>query len=333
MGLIWVLWICILIFISLITVYTASLTSLVLLFFCVVIPLIFILINRITKDNININFDFPTTFSKETTFQGKVNINLQTKSISRFTFIYVSIKNSLTLEETVQKIRFDMLKDKECIIKINSEFCGNLEINCNKIRIYDYFGLTYKTEKVLINSNIMIIPEIVNINNEIISENISNNSIIYSPYEIGNDVTEVFEYANYVIGDNVKLINWKLSSKYGKPIIKRGSSPIESTILIIFDNIISPSKDNTQIPNFLSSLAEKTISVLNNFLDNEICCTVCFYSCSEGDIIFLDINNEDDYIYTIHKILSAGFIAENESVYDRYKDFGNKYKHCFEINL
>lgn len=322
MVFIWILWICVLIFVSLITIYTASLTSFVLLIFCVIIPLIFIFVNRITKNDININFDFPTTCNKETTFQGKVNIDLQT--ISRFVFIYVLIKNNLTLEETVQRIRFDMLKDKECTIKLNSKFCGNLEISCKEIRIYDYFGLTYKTEEVSINSNIMIIPDIININDKSISENISSESIIYSPYKGGNDLTEVFEYSDYIMGDNVKLINWKLSSKYGKPIIKRGSSPIESTVLIIFDNIIPPSKDNTEIPNFLSSLAEKTISELNNLLDNEICCTVCFYNFLESDITFLDMNNEDDYIYIIHKILSAGFIVDNKSVYDRYKNLDNK---------
>jgi len=53
----------------------------------------------------------------------------------------------------------------------------------------------------------------------------------------GGDEAEIVDIREYIPGDRINRIHWKVSSKYGKLYVKELSSPIESDIILKLDNL------------------------------------------------------------------------------------------------
>jgi uncharacterized protein (DUF58 family) len=51
----------------------------------------------------------------------------------------------------------------------------------------------------------------------------------------GNDVSEILQIKDYVRGDSIKSIHWKMSAKMGKLMVKELDTPNDNSIMVFFD--------------------------------------------------------------------------------------------------
>lgn len=78
----------------------------------------------------------------------------------------------------------------------------------------------------------------------------------YAPDRKGNDASEIFQLRDYVPGDPVKQIHWKLSSKLNHILIKEASLPVSRSLLVFWDK-------NTEeaSPDEMDAMAESVSSI------------------------------------------------------------------------
>lgn len=127
-------------------------------------------------------------------------------------------------------------KVHEIDISFKSLCCGMHEVSVYDIKLYDALLLFGCSKKVTFRKNLIIYPQTVQVN--IMRRDLSSvesDGIIYDKNRRGNDKSEIFELRDYVPGDDVKSIHWKLSSKLDKPVVREFSRPNNYKTMILCD--------------------------------------------------------------------------------------------------
>lgn len=152
----------------------------------------------------------------------------------------VTAKNNLTGEQEKKYISFyapskgEAHSDFTCCFKN----CGYTEIFVSSIYLTDFFGfIPYKLKQFeATEAKCTVLPDTFDMT--LIFDNIPiaiDDSESYSPNKKGNDYSETFQLREYVPGDGIKQIHWKLSEKLDKLIVKEASLPVQKSTLVFWD--------------------------------------------------------------------------------------------------
>ena len=79
----------------------------------------------------------------------------------------------------------------------------------------------------------------------------------YSMYHPGNDPSETFALREYLPGDRIKNIHWKLSEKTDHLLVRQLGLPVNNAILLVLDN----TADTAPSPEEREALGEAAVSV------------------------------------------------------------------------
>lgn len=116
---------------------------------------------------------------------------------------------------------------------IRSDSCGRMTLTLQGIAVQDLFGLFIREIDQKQQEQIMILPELFPMELRMSESAFAMpNSDRYSPYKPGNDPCETFGMREYVPGDSIKAIHWKLSQKTEKTIVREMGLPIVSQVLL-----------------------------------------------------------------------------------------------------
>ena len=145
---------------------------------------------------------------------------------------------------------------------IISKHCGNIMINIDRIKIYDYIKLFATRKKVKCTAKVSVLPEIheLDISLNSCEGEAAIDSQSFSKTKSGDDPSEVFNIREYAAGDRLQRIHWKLSSKQQELMVKEFSLPLNSDGILLLEFY-----GDKKSLNILESLIETTIS-LSSFL-------------------------------------------------------------------
>jgi hypothetical protein len=185
---------------------------------------------------------------------------------------------------------------------IISEHCGNISVNIEKIKIYDYLKLFSVSKRIKSSTNLSILPEIHQINELFCSyeSEVAAESQYFSTSKSGDDPSEVFAIREYKEGDKLQRVHWKLSTKYDELMVKEFSLPLVSDG-IIFIELFSNMK-NLKV---LDSIIETTISISYNLLANNLFHYIAWYDNEKHEFYKIKIDSEEELFSTIHLIMST----------------------------
>ena len=116
--------------------------------------------------------------------------------------------------------------------------CGYTEIKAEKIYLTDFFGfIPYKVKSFASSeAKCTVLPDTFDMT--LVFDNMPiaiDDSESYSPDKKGSDYSETFQLREYVPGDSIKQIHWKLSEKLDKLIIREASLPVQRSTLVFWD--------------------------------------------------------------------------------------------------
>ncbi len=152
----------------------------------------------------------------------------------------VRYENTFTGERGKMRVRFsvDAGKHRERRIPVLMSHCGNVAITVEKVRIYDYLNIfAWTVGKNFTTQNVLVLPPIREMylgENRWYNET-NEDSDRFSLYKKGDDPSEVFDIREYVDGDKIQRIHWKLSSKTKTLMVKEGSLPLTRAVNIFID--------------------------------------------------------------------------------------------------
>lgn len=133
--------------------------------------------------------------------------------------------------------------------------CGRILVQVERLWLTDYLGVLPKRIPVEAVCRTTVLPETfpVEVDTRLLLSP-ADDSDFYEASRRGSDPTEIFQLREYVAGDPVRSIHWKLSSKLDQLIIKEPALPVDRSLLLYWDQ-------RQGSPAVLDTLAEAVFSL------------------------------------------------------------------------
>ena len=184
-------------------------------------------------------------------------------------------------------------KEEICEFYIDCPSCEMVTIECMKAGVIDYLGLFYIPKKIKKTSTVLVMPNLPQVDlidkmSYVLNEE---EGMIYSQERPGDDATEIFAIREYVPGDNIRKIHWKLTTKSDKLMVKDFSLPIKENDTVIIDIFKSPKdvKDNRD------ELFDLFYGLVYSMTKRGYGFNACLYN---GEYVTMRIENQND-IYSL----------------------------------
>lgn len=194
-----------------------------------------------------------------------------------------------------------------CEFSVNCTNCEIVSMKIKKFYVYDFLNLFCLYKKSKSEGSILVLPEL---SDEFLIQKIgykisNDESMLYSDKRPGDDVTEIFAIRDYVGGDKIRNIHWKLSSKRDNLMVKDYSLPLLENDIVLID-IFKYTNKNSDNRNEIFKLL---YSLLCQFLKMGLGAKVCF---NKDGFNICEIQNMHDVYYLLGKIY--GIIPYNDSM-------------------
>lgn len=176
---------------------------------------------------------------------------------------------------------------------------GDIEVKINTLEIYDLFGIVKTVFEVNDSSEICILPQKYSIDDEVKAGAMNNLYENDNENVKGFESSDSFDIRNYIPGDRIKDIHWKLSVKKDDLLVKERLRISDSKIVIWID-----SSSSRKIRENILSLA---YGLIEDFSSEGIVSNVYWYDYNTNNISFYNINSSDDIKTLFKNVYSSGF--------------------------
>lgn len=238
------------VFMSLYNYILAGESSILILYALIFVPLFSAIFTYPVKARIEISFQIPKG-ELEKDSAADVKLTIKNNSIFPAPFIIISFVESLNLSISNSSnisVFLGPMQSKSITVKYKAKYRGVAKIGIKDIVLKDYMGflkipLLEDVQKKQSIREVIVTPRLVHIkpSNKILrssnnvkedTENLSNNFLIWSG-EPG------YEFKEYVPGDPLQKIHWKLSAKYETLMVRKNEGISDGKKLLIIDPYIS----------------------------------------------------------------------------------------------
>ncbi len=262
------------------------------------------------------------------------------KNTSHFSLraaVDLGFENELTGERGEETL-FGILPPKgkaELPFRVRSAYCGRVRVTSKSLSLLDlvgFWGIQVKGEESEAGTTFLprMFPLGVNLS---LSAVAADENETYAQDRSGYDFTELFQLREYVPGDNLHKIHWKLTAKTDDLIVREGSLPQQRSLLVFWDKCAPGSL----MPETADALAESVASLCQKLSEEGYAYTLGW---SEGDgPIFKEADHEDQLLGLLPELVSrSGKVrGEKEAVHreEGEKEYGTilLFAHALPENL
>ena len=294
-----ILWILFLIFLLLLGILCEKSLFLTVALVLIILEAFSLLYGRFALKRLSVDLKFPGIAGKEKETKGKLIIKLKYLLPLSEIKANCKIKNKFTGEEKAVTIStfMGMKKTEKIPLGLSREYCGCINIAVENIEIVDLWGI-FSNRKILGNiCKIFILPETTNIK---IEESSGTTAIDSWKFVESNSASsgEMYDIREYVKGDNIKNIHWKLTGKYETPMVKKMSKETEDLVMILFNNV-----DEQESYEAWDKLGQRLFSLSKSLIEKNISHSVSW--CSKGKWITYKITDQKDLTGNLLKVLDV----------------------------
>lgn len=305
----WIRWGSILLLICGMTVFQYQQLLLGILLAWLLLPILTLFLNLPVKRGLQAEIKIVPTAAKNNPVTGTVILENKSSFPGMRICCQLLAHNRLTQEEERRILSFFVPPGGKTNknFQITSGYCGYLDVKIEKIYLFDWFGIAAMKKSVSEEVHTSILPEtfqphILLEQTQIRQEEAEH----WSPTEKGYDQSEVFSLRDYVPGDSLRQIHWKLSAKKGQMIVKEGSLPIEKSLLFFWNKNVATAK-----PEEMDAMAECAVSLCQSLIRQGM---IFWLGWTEGREIRLEeIRGEDQLLSSIPQMLKHGYEAAEYS--------------------
>ena len=193
---------------------------------------------RVDAKNLQVDLQMPPGAQ-----EGKT-IRLQVSMRSKYPlYVACSVLMGLDIEYTMfgyteRKYYFMYIsaKTKDVEIMLPAEYCGEMKIRCEEIQLQDMLRLFHRKIEPFEPVETTVYPRGVNVMVEMSQVTVGAlRDEGRMQNRKGNDPSEMYDIREYVPGDDIRSIHWKLSSKTEQLILREPSEPSHYNIVLLPD--------------------------------------------------------------------------------------------------
>lgn len=269
---------------------------------------------------------------KDANIDKPIKILIKIKNSSPFSATHIKVtalcKNLFLSTEHECKfvVSSSAFSQKQFSYEIKTEHVGKIEFTMKKAVFYDFLSLFRLTKRTRITTHVPIIPQRERVSLAIRPNNFfAGESDIYSNVKAGDDPSQVFNIREYVEGDKLNRIHWKLTSKTEKYMVKEYSLPVSENLFFYLDLSIENSSQKQL--NKVNTLIKTFVSISDNLAKNNITHKVGWYSKNRQTFVNFTVKDRQDVYSCLNEIFSdCIFVGEERMETCEYFD-KNRFSH------
>lgn len=262
------------------------------------------------------------------------SVKLRVNVCSRFTFLISRIQFTIYIRSCFDKVVVSVPFKASDIVKGDNIFdyeiqlkeAGCYDIGVRRIQFYDITGLIFATKKIRQNTYVQILPEITDLVTNL-SEPVRNfygEAEIYDEDVAGNDNSEIFNIREYVPGDKLQSIHWKLSAKENELIVKEMSQPKACPIVLFLEY-----KKSKCFDAFLQIVASISFSLMDNACPHYI----AWYDGEIKDVRRKRVDSVEGYYQFFCEYLREQKFTNTNSVEELYKEKYKSERYLYSLSI
>ena len=302
---------------ALIYIFTKTYYTLTLLAFCVVMPVISLVLMLIAGREIAIELELPQTAEKKAASLTYRISNPGRYPVARITF-QIRLENQMTgaFRERRVSATAGSRETVTAELSLQNSKVGTVVVSTNKIRVYDAFGLFVFRKSDLPDQAVIIYPDMRNV--EVHMENPVENTgdgSRYSPDRPGQDVSEIFALREYVPGDEIRKIHWKLSGKTDRTMVRDFSLPLNYSVFLLLE-LTRGSEE------LVDAQVEIFLALSRTLLENGISHNMGWYDAAEERFNVEELDDFEELELAAAGVLSSYAVEESGAALDFYSASG-----------
>ena len=302
---------------ALIYIFTNTYYTLTLLAVCVVMPVISLVLMLIAGREIAIELELPQTAEKKAASLTYRISNPGRYPVARITF-QIRLENQMTgaFRERRVSATAGSRETVTAELSLQNSKVGTVVVSTNKIRVYDAFGLFVFRKSDLPDQAVIIYPDMRNV--EVHMENPVENTgdgSRYSPDRPGQDVSEIFALREYVPGDEIRKIHWKLSGKTDRTMVRDFSLPLNYSVFLLLE-LTRGSEELVDVQ------VEIFLALSRTLLENGISHNMGWYDAAEERFNVEELDDFEELELAAAGVLSSYAVEESGAALDFYSASG-----------
>lgn len=303
------IWLILILMIGAVTIFTNSIFGIFAGLLLSVLPVVSWGLNLYVRKYLAFQVSIAPTASKGDVTEGVLTIRNHSLIPVGKVLCSLQLHNRLTDEKQESILELSAMAKTASSVKfqMKANHCGYVTIDVSKVILLDWFGFLPMTAKVSGKGKISILPDTFASQVSLrMSYAKSEDADAWSPNRRGEDYTEVFALRDYVEGDSLKQIHWKLSSKRNQLIVKEASLPTTKSLLLFWDKNVSGAGSED-----MDAIAEVVASVSQAVQEQGVTFTLGW---TEGkECLYEDIETEEGLLQTIPRLLKTGMDLSADS--------------------
>ena len=238
----------------------------------------------------------------------------------------LQLENLKFKEKKLFEIHFPISSSNRVFeIEYIPKLCGIVELSCTKAMAYDVLGLVDLSIKMPETKSITVYPKKVAIQLEKRNDAGSiRDGDQYEKNKKGMDMSDIYDMREYIPGDNIRRVHWKLSSKLDNMVIREGSDTSYYDTILLLDIGLN-NQEKAYEKELLSTAYETGMAVSRSLLLIGIQHCLCI-SQQSGVSVF-ELTNESGYLNMQEEMLQMPIPNQNGMgfYYAISQDIENKY--------
>lgn len=294
-------------------IFTNTYYTLTLLGFCVALPVLSLVLMLFSRHGLSLTLEAPGTAEKENAVFTCQFSNSSVFPVARLMF-QVRIENQMTGSQKTRRVSATVGGKKTVTARLSMQGSkvGTVLIAAEKIRVYDAFGLFSLKKPNLPEQAVVVYPRMQDalVYMERPVETTGDGSR-YSPHRPGQDVSEIFALREYVSGDEVRKIHWKLSSKIDKTMVRDFSRPLNYSVFLLME--LTKGREDV-----MDTVVELYLSLSHALLAGGINHSLAWYDAGTGAFHTRELDDFEDLDMAAAQVLSSYAAEKTGTALDYY---------------
>jgi hypothetical protein len=236
----------------------------------------------------------------------------------------VRYENIFSGEKGKMKVRFSVdagrKRDRRILVPMMN--CGNVAITVEKVRIYDYLSIfAWTVGKNFETQNVLILPPLreMYLGGDRWYNETNEDSDRFSLYKKGDDPSEIFDIREYMDGDKIQRIHWKLSSKTGSLMVKEGSLPLTKAVNIFIDLCVQGTREKRH--DMANRLVQGIYSIAMFMIEHGIPQKYIWYDEEKEVVQERLVEHEEELLWMFQDLFRCRVTGRPEALVDAYLEW------------
>lgn len=183
----------------------------------------------------------------------------------------------------------------------SSSYCGRIIVHTESVKVKDMLNIfTFSCRGELAEAEVFVMPEVrkIDMQLEMLSEGEGEQPEVQ--YRKGSDVSEISEIREYIPGDKLQMIHWKISAKQDKMMVKEYSMPYTNEFILIPELYY-----DGENPSVMDEILDVLYSYAYIFLKQQRKFYVGWLNGATGEVFSVQIESELDIASAMKQIFYA----------------------------